>query len=146
LLVAVAWADERLDDAEKAGVRGAAKVLNLTKELRDRLDTILEQPVPVESLFLEEMSPRDKEFAYVAAAWMAGADESVDEREEALLDKLSGLLGLDAVRKADLERVARNLEREEAGARKWSDELVNLFKTIPARLDLSGDEIEVTIE
>ena len=35
---AMAWADGRLDDREKAGVRGAAEVLNLSKEFRDKLD------------------------------------------------------------------------------------------------------------
>src|SRR5581483_5235056 len=41
LLIAIAWADDELKDEEKEGVRGAAVVLNLPKELRDRLEAML---------------------------------------------------------------------------------------------------------
>jgi len=146
LLVAMAWADERLDDAEKEGVRGAVKVLNLNKELRERLDAILEKPMPIDSVLYDVFTPRDREFAYVAAAWMAGADEHLDEREEAMLDKIAGLLGIETVRKAELEKVARDLARPEDGSRKWSDELVDLFKTIVTRVSAPGDEVDVTFE
>jgi hypothetical protein len=44
LLIAMAWADGKLEAREKEGVRGAASVLNLTKELRERLDTLLDKP------------------------------------------------------------------------------------------------------
>jgi uncharacterized membrane protein YebE (DUF533 family) len=146
LLVAVAWADGRLDDREKAGVRGAAEVLNLTKELRDRLDLILDKPMAVELLAFDEMSPRDHAFAYIAAAWMSGVDEDVDEREEAVLDKVGAMLGFDAFRKAELERIARDLAPPPAGERRWSDEIVALFKAIPPRLETDTDDIEVVIE
>jgi uncharacterized membrane protein YebE (DUF533 family) len=148
ILVAVAWADGRLEESEKAGVRGAASVLNLTKELRARLDAVLENPVPIDQILYDELSVRDRAFAYVAAAWMSGVDEDVDEREEALLDRLGDLLGFDAVRKAELERIARDLdEKKTGGDRKWADELTRLFKAIPPRLEetLDADEIEVVL-
>ncbi len=148
LLVTVAWADERLDDAEKEGVRGAAKVLNLTKEMRDRLELVLEKPMPLDSLYYDDLSARDREFAYVAAAWMAGADEEMHEKEEALLDQLGKHLGLSAVRKGELEAIARNMPRERERA--WSEEVTGLFKTIATRLapapSTDDDEIEVVIE
>lgn len=144
LLVTVAWADGRLDDREKAGVRGAAEVLNLTKELRERLEMILDKPMPIELLAFDEMSPRDHAFAYIAAAWMSGVDEDVDEREEATLDKLGAMLGYDAFRKAELERIARDLAPV-SGDRLWSDEIIALFKAIPPRLEADAD-VEVVIE
>lgn len=153
LLVAMAWADGRLEDSEKAGVRGAASVLNLTKELRERLDAVLENPVPIDQILYDEMSVRDRAFAYVAAAWMSGVDEDVDEREEALLDKLGDMLGFDAARKAELETIARDLgdpkgpQPMKAGDRKWADELTRLLKAIPPRLEetLDADDVEVVL-
>jgi uncharacterized membrane protein YebE (DUF533 family) len=148
ILVAMAWADGRLEASEKAGVRGAASVLNLRKELRERLDAVLENPVPIDQILYEEMSVRDRAFAYVAAAWMSGVDDDIDEREESLLDQLGTMLGLDAVRKAELETIARDLgENASSGERKWADELTRLFKAIPPRLEetLDADEIEVVL-
>lgn len=146
ILVAMAWADGRLEESEKAGVRGAASVLNLTKELRERLDKVIENPVPIDQVLYDEMSERDRAFAYVAAAWMSGVDEDVDEREEAMLDKLGDLLGFDGVRKAELERIARELTS--LGDRKWADELTRLFKAIPPRLEaetLDDADVEVVL-
>jgi uncharacterized membrane protein YebE (DUF533 family) len=148
LLVTMAWADGRLDDREKAGVRGAADVLNLSKELRERLDAILAKPMDLELLAFDEMPPRDHAFAYVAAAWMSGADDDVDEREEALLDKLGAILGFDGMKKAELERIARDIGRAPKGERKWSDEIVALFKAIPPRLagESFADDSEIVVE
>ena len=56
LLISMAWADGRLDDNEKAGVRAASEVFNLTKELRDRLDQILQKPMPVDDSSANKVS------------------------------------------------------------------------------------------
>lgn len=150
LLITVAWADGRLDDAEKAGVRGAADVFNLPKEMRDRLDKFLAKPMDLDHLLFETFSPRDRAFAYVAAAWMTAVDEDVDEKEEALLDRVGEILGLDTERKAELERIARDLDRAPQragdGKRSWSQEVTTLFKAIPPRLEESADDFEVVFE
>ncbi len=151
LLITMAWADGRLDDNEKAGVLAAAEVFNLTKELRDRVDQILQKPMPVEELLVEGLSSRDKAFAFVAAAWMSGVDSDVDEKEQQLLDKAADLLGLDAARKTELLQIARDLEPLRKGAKgakgesSWTNEIVALFKAIPARLEGGGD-FEVAFE
>src|SRR3954469_6151945 len=82
LLIAMAWADGHLDDTEKAGVRGAAEVLNLSKEFRAKLDESLAKAIPVDQILFEGLSTRDKSFAYVAAVWMMNADENVDDKEK----------------------------------------------------------------
>jgi uncharacterized membrane protein YebE (DUF533 family) len=145
LLITMAWADGRLDDNERASVLAAAEVFNLTKELRDRLDQILEKPMPVEELLVENLSARDKSFAFVAAAWMSGVDSEVDEKEQQLLDKAADLLGLDAARKKELLQIARDLEPLRKGDGGWTTEIVSLFKAIPARLEGDGD-FEVAFE
>lgn len=145
LLITMAWADGRLDEKEKEGVLAASEVFNLTKELRDRLDQILQAPMPIEELLVENLSSRDKAFAFVAAAWMSGVDAEIDEKEQQLLDKAADLLGLSAARKNELLRVARDLEPLRKTQGSWATELVALFKAIPQRLEGEGD-YEVAFE
>ena len=146
LLITMAWADGRLDDNEKAGLRGAAAMFNRTKELRDRLDVVLDKPTPLEQLRLDELAPREKAFAYVAAVWMSRVDGVTDEKEAQLLEKLAGMLGYSADMKKQLERVARELPPAEAD-RDWSGEVLALLKAIPPRLEgIEEDEAEVVFE
>jgi uncharacterized membrane protein YebE (DUF533 family) len=142
LLIMMAWADGRLEDKEKDGVRAAASIFNLTKELRERLDQLLEKPMTVDELLVESLSPRDRAFAFVAARWMAGIDEDVDPKEEELLEKVASAFGIGADRRTELVQVAKDLPPR--GDRSWSDELVSLFRAIPARLEGGGEEIEVS--
>lgn len=135
LLITMAWADGRLDEQEREGVRAAAAVLNLTKELRERLDQLLETPLPVDELLFDELSERDKAFAYVAAAWMSGLDAEVAPEEEALLGKLAAGLGFSEDRRHELELIARDLEPLRAEGSSWATELVSLFQAIPSRID-----------
>jgi uncharacterized membrane protein YebE (DUF533 family) len=147
LLITMAWADGRLDAKEKEGVRAASSVLNLTKELRERLDQLLEKPLGVDELLFDTLSARDKAFAFVAAAWMSGIDDEVDPKEQALLEELAGTLGLTSERKSELVRIARDLEPLRKGDKSWSDEIVALFKAIPQRLEGDGSEtFEVAFE
>ena len=145
LLIAMAWADGRLDDREKNGVKGAAEVLNLSKEHRDRLAQMLEKPLPLDQILLDTLAPRDKAFAFVAATWMSGVDDDVDDKERALLDRLAKELGLSDDRRLELENIARELESKGEG-RNWGDELVGLLKAIPPRLEKEQGEVEVAFE
>ena len=145
LLITMAWADGKLDDNEKSGVIAAAEVFNLTKELRDRIEQILQTPMPIEELLVENLSARDKAFAFVAATWMSGVDSKVDPKEQALLDQAADLLGLSAARRIELVQIARDLEPLERDAGSWTKEIVTLFKAIPQRLEGEG-EFEVAFE
>jgi uncharacterized membrane protein YebE (DUF533 family) len=147
MLVAMAWADGRLEDRERAGVRAAAGVLNLNKDLRARIDDILKKPVPVDQILFDTLSPKDRAFAYVAAAWMSGVDEDVDPKEEELLDRAASLLGLSPARKSELERIARDLPPPPEGGRNWAAEIERLFRAIPPRLeDADPEDFEVVFE
>ena len=134
----MAWADGRLDDDEKDGVRAAASVFNLTAELRERLDALLQKPLDVEELLVDTLSPRDKAFMYVAAAWLSGVDSDVDAKEEQLLAKTAALLGINDARRKELGQIARDLEPLRKDKKSWANEVVALFKAIPARLE-GGD-------
>jgi uncharacterized membrane protein YebE (DUF533 family) len=147
LLITMAWADGHLDEQEKAGVRGAASVFNLTKELRDRLEELFKKPIALDELLLDELSARDKAFAYVAAAWLAGVDKDVHEKEKELLDKLGATLSLTESRRQELAQIARDLEPLRKGDTSWANEIVSLFKAIPVRLEGDGSEpVEVAFE
>lgn len=143
MLIAVAWADGRLDDKERDGVRGAAEVLNLNKALRERLDQLIEKPAKVSELSLEPLSARDRAFAYVASAWMAHVDGVLDPREKALLDELGEAFAFDEKRQAELVVIARHLEPLPDGVRSWSEEITTLFKRIPPAIEEPGDDFEV---
>src|ERR1019366_2592729 len=148
MLVTMAWADGRLEDAEREGVLAAAGILNLSKELRDRVNDVLQKPVPVEQILFDTLSAKERAFVYVAAAWMAGVDEDVDPKEEEMMDRASSLMGFSAARKSELERIARDLEPPAEGGRKWAAEIERLFRAIPPRLEEQVDleEVEVVFE
>jgi uncharacterized membrane protein YebE (DUF533 family) len=134
LLITMAWADGRLDDEEKEGVRAAAEVLGVSQALRERLDKLLMQPLRVDELLFETVSPRERSFAFIAAAWLSGVDGSVDPKEKALLAEVGSKLGLPGSRRAELVTIARELPHAKKGVRRWARELVTLFEAIVPRL------------
>ncbi len=145
LLVAMAWADGRLDDSEKDGIRGAARVLNLPKSLRDELEKVIDKPTPFDELLLEKLGPKDRAFAFVAAAWMAGADSDVADKERGLLDKLADRLEFSHEKRDELIGFARDMNPK--GERHFAEELATLFRSIPPRVyEDSADSLEVVFE
>jgi uncharacterized membrane protein YebE (DUF533 family) len=146
LMIAMAWADGRLDDREKQGVRGAAEVFNLPKELRAELDAALEKSPDVAGLALEELSSGERAFAYVAAAWMSGVDRLADTKERALLDRLAERLKIEGDRRTELEKVASSLEPPVGAKPQWASEVERLFKAIPREVDDSDEDVEVVFE
>lgn len=147
LLIVVAWADGKLEDNEKAGIRAATSVLNLNKELRARLDGMLEAPLPLDQVLVNVLGPKDRAFGYVAAVWLSGVDEDVDLKEQDLLLKMRELLGIDDARAEELSSIARELAKPKPGGA-WADDIVTLFKAIPTRLEPAdnADELEIAFE
>jgi len=147
MLITFAWADGKLLDQEKEGVRGAAEVLNLPRDLRGRIEQLIEKPVPLDQLLLDDLSHKDKAFAFVAAAWMTGVDDDVDEKEKALLDELAEKLGFGEQHERELLQVAGDFAHLRKDKHEWAKEISTLFKSIPARLaDLEDGDVEVVFE
>lgn len=145
ILIVMAWADEKLKDPEKESIRAASGVLNLTKEHRARLDAMLASPLPLDQVLVSNLGPKERSFAFVAAAWLAGVDEDVDPKEQNRLVEIQSLLGLDEARADELKAIAKDLARPKDGA--WAEDLVGLFRSIPVRLEASdADEVEVAFE
>ena len=146
LLITMAWADGRLDDNEKEGVLAAAEVFNLTKELRERLDQILQKPMPVEELLVENLSARDKAFAFVAA--VVDERRRLRGRREGEAAPRQGRRSPRPQRGAQDRARARSpatSSRSRKGEGSWTKEIVTLFKAIPQRLEGDG-EFEVAFE
>jgi len=147
LLITFAWADGKLRDEEKDGIRGAATVLNLPKELRERLEALIEKPVPLDQVMLESLSQRDKAFAYVAAAWMVNLDDEIDPKEATLLNMTAEKLGFGEQHKKELAEIAEELAHVGKEKHKWADDVMTLFKAIPPRLEkLEDGDVEVVFE
>ncbi len=146
LLVNVAWADTQLEEREKESVRAAARVLNLPKELRDKLDNALEGPVPLDQILVESLGPRDRAFAYVACVWLTGVDDDIDPREQDLCDRIAERAGITGDRKNELQAIARDLLAAHKADDQWADQLVALFRAIPARLEGADEAFEVVYE
>jgi uncharacterized membrane protein YebE (DUF533 family) len=143
LLVAMAWADGVLDDDEKSGIRAAADTLNLNQELRDRLESFMEKPPPLGDVDIDVMNTRDRDFAYVASAWMARVDDGVDEKEKEMLDKIGMILDIGSDRREELSTLAFELDAPGDGEG-WSSSIVTLFKSIVSKVE--HEEIEVSFE
>jgi uncharacterized membrane protein YebE (DUF533 family) len=145
LLLAMAWADGKLQDEEKSGIRDAAGTLNLPKEFRERLEKAMRTAPPISELKLDKLTAREREFAFVASAWMANVAAGIDEREEALLKAIGDKLGLSDVRQGELAGLALDLPPPLEGE-SWSEGLVQLFKAIAPKVDPSPEEAEVEFE
>jgi hypothetical protein len=147
LLVSMAWADGELLDEEKDGLKGAAEKLNLEQELRDRLEFFMTQDRGFEDVDTSSMSVRDREFAYVACAWMARVDQGVADEEKEVLEEIGKALEIGDDRRKELALMAGDLDAPESGDT-WSDGLVKLFKTIIKSIEQvePEEEIDVTFE
>ena len=147
ILIAMAWADGKLDPAEKEGILGAAKVFNLTKETREKVESLVEKPTSIDDVELADLSAREKAFAFVAAAWMASVDEEVDPKEAEALEALARRLGLTAGQVEELSSLSDKLEPLPEGKRSWSEHITALFKAIPAHLEEEPEtDFEVVFE
>jgi uncharacterized membrane protein YebE (DUF533 family) len=145
LLVAMAWADGTLDKKEKDGIRDAADTLNLPKELRERLEGYMEEAPPLDDLKLGTMGLREREFAYVASAWMAWISEGIVEDEQALLNDIADELEIDEARQAELAEIATSLRRPLPGE-SWSKGIERLFRAIVTKVEAADEDSEVAFE
>lgn len=147
LLVAMAWADGKLDDEERDGIRDAAQTLNLPKDLRDRLERYMKESPPLDELQLRTMGRKEREFAFVASAWMANVAEGIVDEEQALLNDIAAEVEIDEERQEQLTRLALELDPPPEGE-SWSTGIQQLFRAIATKVEPSedGEPVEVAFE
>lgn len=130
-MVAVAWADSRIEREEVAAIQAAGRVLELPDDAVDALDA---GPPQIRHIAHDDLSSGERELVYLCAAWMALVDGYEDTGETGLLDELGGALGVDASRALALGDDARVLHATVPPSVTWWEELAKLIETAQARL------------
>lgn len=105
---AVAWADGQLSETEADSLSRLIRTADLTDDERAGARAFLAQRTELPETYLTNLSPEAKRGVYRAACRLAVVDHVFSVTERALLDRLRGLLGIDA-------EVALELEAEVPG-------------------------------
>lgn len=146
VLLAVAWADGKLLEEEKEGVRAAARVLRLPADVEGRIEALLEKPSTLAEAKVDALSARDGAFAFAAAAWLAAIDGHVDAKESAVLDELARALHMGDAQRWELEALAREVaSARHADTARWADDFSALLRAIASRIWV-GEDVEVAFE
>jgi len=96
-LIAVAWADGKLEQPESGVIEGLLCGFDASKDEEAELLEYARTPRTLEAdIPLDQLSEDDRELLLANAALLAHADGEESSKETALLAKLSGILGFDA--------------------------------------------------
>ena len=109
-LIAVAWADGRIDPSEAQGIRQAARDLSLAGADLTDLEAALASPITLADVETVRMDRLTRLFTYAAATGIAEIDGQQTPEEEATLKLLGDRLGLSGT--------ARTWERSRARRRR----------------------------
>lgn len=120
VMMHVAWADRVLMPEERQAAQAAAMSLGLVLPGERDLTSPDRKPVPLASLDVSGLPPREREIVYVCASWMAMADHEQQAEEAAVLDDLRRLLGIDdAHGKALMQRAEGLRARQDVEKSSW---------------------------
>ncbi len=125
-LVAMAWADARLEREEILAIQAAGRLLALPDDVLDALDA---GPPSVGAIGSGGLDAGDRELVYLCAAWLSSVDGREDEGEEGLLAELRSALRLDPVRATALRDDARLLHATVPSSMPWHQELERLIQS-----------------
>ncbi|HEY6724669.1 MAG TPA: hypothetical protein VI197_11585 [Polyangiaceae bacterium] len=96
-LIAVAWADGKLEQPESGVIEGLLCGFDASKDEEAELLEYARTPRTLEAdIPLDQLSEDDRELLLANAALLAQSDGDQSSKETALLDKLSSILGFDA--------------------------------------------------
>ena len=123
-LVAMAWADARLEREEIQAIQAAGRLLELPDDVLDALDA---GPPSVAQIPSDALSAADRDLVYLCAAWLSSVDGREDEGEEGLLTELRAALRIDPVRATALRDDARMLHATVPSSMPWYQELERLI-------------------
>lgn len=106
-LIAVAWADGKLEQPESGVIEGLLCGFDATSAEEAELLEYARTPRSLEAdIPLDKLSEEDRELLLANAALLAHADGEESSAEQALVKKLSGLLGFDAERAREIIKSA----------------------------------------
>lgn len=119
-MVAMAWADARIEREEVLAVQAAGRVLDLPDDVLDALDAGPPSLVGIDAGSLDDGAKR---LVYLCAAWLASVDAREDPDEESLLDELARVLALEPTVATSLRDEARLLRATAPPSMRWHEEL-----------------------
>ncbi|MFK7985513.1 MAG: hypothetical protein AB8I08_05740 [Sandaracinaceae bacterium] len=128
-LVAMAWADARLEREEIFAVQAAGRVLHLPEDALDALDA---GPPTIDDIVSAELSSGDRRIVYTCAAWLARVDDREDSSEAKLLDALRTGLDLDEDDAHTLREDAHMLHVTTPSSTPWWQEIELLIERVIA--------------
>ncbi|MCC6902500.1 MAG: TerB family tellurite resistance protein [Polyangiaceae bacterium] len=138
-LVAVAWADGKVDPAEAAGIRGAAEQLGLGADDRKVVEAALGRHFDMNEVETVRMNRHTRLFTFAAAAWIASVDGAIAAAEESVLALLADRLGLSQVARDRARTVALGLHAGPPSQRPGGFDLVALKSQLSTGLSQIGD-------
>jgi uncharacterized membrane protein YebE (DUF533 family) len=139
-LVAMAWADGKIDPAEAAGIRGAAEQLALSADDAKVMEAAFGRPFSMDEVETVRMNRHTRLFTYAAAVWIATVDGGVTTDEEQVLSGLGDRLGLSQVARDRAKGVALGLRNGPPSTRPGGFDLVALKSQLSAGLSQIGDD------
>ncbi len=139
-LVAVAWADGKVDPAEAAGIRGAAHQLGLDADSVKVMESALGRAFTMDEVETVRMSRLTRLFTYASAVWIATVDGAVTPEETRALTLLGDRLGLSQVARDRARGVALGLRNGPPSNRPGGFDLLALRSQLSAGLSQIADD------
>ncbi|MCA9594575.1 MAG: TerB family tellurite resistance protein [Myxococcales bacterium] len=134
-LCAVGWADGKMDPAEAASIRDAAKQLGLSAEDLSAVEGAIAQRMGLELVETLRMSRLTRLFTYAVGTLVASVDGAIGPEEQATLALLGDRLGLSQVARDRAQNVAH--AARQAGTEL---DLLKLRSRLSAGLSQIGNE------
>ncbi len=138
-LVAVAWADGKVDPAEATGIRGAAKQLELKPDDIKVVEAAIGRPFGMDEVETVRMSRLTRLFTFAAAIWVATLDGGITAEEDTMLENLGDRLGLSRVARERAREVTLGLRKSPPSELPGGFDLLNLRARLSAGLSQIGD-------
>jgi len=108
-LVAVAWADGKVDPAEAQGIRSAAKQLGLEPDDMKVVEAALGREFGMDEVETVRMNRLTRLFTFATAVWVATLDGAITGDEEKMLATLGDRLGLSELARHGAKQAALSL-------------------------------------
>jgi tellurite resistance protein len=139
-LVAIAWADGKVDPAEADGIRGAAKQLKLSPDDLKVVEAALGRPFGMDEVETVRMQRLARLFTFAAGVWIATLDGGITPDEEKILAVLGDRLGLSKLARDRARGVALALREGPPSGVPGGFDLVQLNAKLSSSLSQIGDE------
>lgn len=138
-LVAVAWADGKVDPTEATGIRGAAQQLQLSPDDVKVVEAALGRQFGMDEVETVRMPRLTRLFTYAAAIWVATLDGAMTADEDKMLETLGDRLGLSKVARDRAKEATLTLRKAPASQLPGGFDLLNLRSRLSAGLSQIGD-------